>query len=144
MKGLRYQENIRRVPVRGIGTIFASEQAVVEWDGTLSCDFMSIDFKTDGVRDAIRRVFPNIFSQALTGNVSFEDQLLLDTEGIQLDVYKKVKDLVNPDGTIKPKIKPFAIISRALIESDGFDISEGSISGKSQSFKVLDPVTYLS
>lgn len=143
MRNVRCQENMRRVPVRGIGTILPSEQAVVEWEGSLSCDFMEIKFQTTGIKNAIRRIFPNIASQVLNGNTSFEDQLILDTEGVQLDIFKKITDVVNADGTIKPKLEPYAIVKNCLIESDSFDISEGSIAGHSQSFKYLTPLTYL-
>lgn len=143
MKSVRCQEQIRRQPVRGLGTIIPSEQAVTEWEGTLSCEFMEIEFQKTGIKNAIRRIFPNIASQVLTGETSFEDQLVLDTEGVQIDIFKKVSDVINPDGTIKPKLRPYAIVQKCLIESDSFDISEGSIAGHSQSFKYMVPLTYL-
>lgn len=144
MKSVRCQENMRRLAVRGIGTILPSEQAVTEWEGTLSCEFMSIDFKTDGIRNAIRRNFPNIASQVLAGESSFEDQLVLDVDGVTIDIFKKVTDLIDPvTGNIKPKVVPYAIVRKCLIESDSFDISEGAIAGHSQSFKYLLPVAGL-
>lgn len=143
MRNVRCTENMRRVPVRGIGTIMPSEQAVTEWDGTLSCDFMEVEFQKTGITNAIRRIFPNIASQVLNGNESFEDQLVLDVDGVQIDIFKKVKDVVDANGIIKPKLKPYAIVKKCLIESDSFDISEGSIAGHSQSFKYLVPLTYL-
>lgn len=142
MKTVRYQENMRRMPVRGIGTILPSEQAVTEWDGTLNCEFMEIRFEETGVPDAIRRKFSSAGSQVLVGQPSFEDQLVLDTDGVQLDIFKKVSDVIAPDGTIYPNLQPYATVSRCLIESDSFDISEGAIAGHSQSFKCLDPVIY--
>lgn len=142
MKSVRCQETMRRQPVRGIGTILPSEQAVIEWDGTLSCEFMEVDFKKTGITNAIRRAFSNIASQVLIGEASFEDQLVLDSDGVQVDIFKKVSDVLNPDGTIKPKLTPYAIVKRCLIESDSFDINEGAIAGHSQSFKYLDPLTY--
>lgn len=143
MKSVRCQEQIRRQPVRGLGTIIPSEQAVTEWEGTLSCEFMEIEFQKTGIKNAIRRIFPNIASQVLTGETSFEDQLVLDVDGVQIDIFKKVTDVINPDGTIKPKLRPYAIVQRCLIESDSFDINEGSIAGHSQSFKYMTPLTYL-
>jgi len=144
MKTVRYQENFRRVPVRGIGTILPSEQAVVEWDGQLSCEFMEVRFEDTGIPLAIRRKINSVASQVLLGNESFEDQLVLDSDGVQVDIFKKITDVVDPQtGLIKPKLQPYAIIKRCLIESDSFDISESSLAGHSQSFKCLDPVTYL-
>lgn len=142
MTNVRYQENVRRIPVRGIGTIIASEQAATEWDATLSCDSMSIDFKTDGIKDALRREFSNVGSQVFNGNESFEDQLVLDTIGVQVDIFKKVKDLVDQNGIIKPKLTPFAVVKRCLVTGEGFDISEGTVSRKNQSFVCITPVTY--
>lgn len=142
MRGVRCQESMRRLPVRGLGTIIPSEQAVVEWEGTLSCDFMEIKFQTTGITNAIRRIFPNIVSQVLNGNSSFEDQLVLDTQGVQVDIYKKVADVINAQGIITPTLQPYASVQNCLIESDSFDISEGAIAGHSQSFKYLVPLTY--
>jgi hypothetical protein len=79
----------------------------------------------------------------LNGNSSFEDQLVLDVDGVQVDIFKKVSDVIDANGIIKPKLKPYAIVKNCLIESDSFDISDGAIAGHSQSFKYLTPLTYL-
>ena len=143
MKTINCTENIRRQPVRGIGTILPSEQAVTEWEGTVSCDFMEVKFEDTGIKNAIARKIPVVRSQVLMGNESFEDQLVLDQDGVQIDIFKKVADVVDPiTGLIKPKLEPYAILRRVLIESDGFNISDGAISGHSQSFKYLDPIIY--
>jgi hypothetical protein len=142
MKSVRCQESFRRQPIKGIGTIMPSEEAVTDWEGTLSCDFMEIRFEETGIKNAIRRKFANSRSQVTSGDISFEDQLLLDVDGVQIDILKKVTDVVNPDGTIKPKLEPYAVVKRCLIESDSFDISEGAVAGHSQSFKYLDPIVF--
>ena len=102
---------------------------------------MEVNFAKTGITNAIRRAFPNIASQVLDGTSSFEDQLILDTEGVQVNIFKKISDVVGADGIIKPKLIPYAIVKNCLIESDSFDISEGSIAGHSQSFKYLVPLT---
>lgn len=143
MKSVRAQEQIGREEVRGIGTILASEAPVTKWSGTLNCEFMEVKFEETGVPGAIKRKIQNTRSQVTTGGESFEDQLVLDVEGVQIDVFKKVTDVIDPQtGLIKPKLEPYAIIKRVLIESDSFDISDGAISGHSQSFKFLDPIIY--
>lgn len=141
IKSVRYQENMRRIPIRGLGTILPSEQAVTEWDGSFSCDFFEMKYDTTGIPDAIKRRFTSSRSQVLIGQESFEDQLVLDTEGVQIDIFKKVSDIIDPvTGIIKPALQPYAIITKALIESDSFDISDGNVAGHSQSFKCLEPV----
>lgn len=140
MRNVRAQESVRRLRVGGIGTILPSEQAATEWDGTLSCDFMLVNIQKSGIKNAIRRDFSNVASQILSGEASFEDQLVLDVDGVQVDLFKKITDVILPDGTINPKAIPIAIVRNCLIESDSFDISEGAIAGRSQSFKYLLPL----
>lgn len=141
MKSIRITENIRRVEVVGLGTILPSEAPVVGWSGQLTCSSMLISFKNGVIPNAIRRNFANAGSQALAGNTSFEDQLVLDDDGIVVEIYERVTDLIDPvSGKIKPKIIPFVIVRQVLIESDSLDISEGAIAGSDQSFKYLKPI----
>lgn len=142
MRNVRCTESVRRQPVRGLGTILPSEKAVVEWEGTLSCSFMEVHFNETGVPGAINRNSASVASQVSSGGSSFEDNLVLDADGVKVSIFKKEKDVLNADGTIKPKLTPYATVRRCLIESDSFDISEGSIAGHDQSFSYLDPITY--
>lgn len=141
MKSVRITENIRRVEVVGIGTILPSEAPVVGWAGQLSCSAMTMSFKKGVIPNAIRRKFENAGSQALAGNASFEDQLVLDGDGVSVEVYEKVADIIDlATGNIKPKVIPFVVVRQVLIESDSLDISEGAISGSDQTFKYLKPI----
>jgi len=135
MRNVRWTENLRRADVRGLGTILVQEAPVVEHSGTLTCDFYEVDFSKTGLPEAIRR--------DVQTNQEFEDNVLLNYDGIQLDIFKKVEDAVDPvTGLKRAKAEPYAIIRRLLIESEGADITEGAISGHNQSFKYLDPVIY--
>lgn len=142
-KTVRVTENIRRQEVGGIGTILPSEKPVVGWQGTLNCSFMSISFDKDGLPDAIKRKFPNVASQVLAGESSFEDQLVLDNDGITMDIFKKVTDAIDANGNIKPMLEPYVTVRNLLIESQGFDISDGAIVGHDQTFSYLTPITSL-
>ena len=145
MRNVRISESTRRVVVRGLGSIVPKEAPVVEWSGTVSCSFYEINYATSGIKDAIRRDVGvgNTTSQIASGNdqTNFEDNLVLDQFGVQLDVYKKLKDIVDPaTGLIIPQVKPYAIVGRCMIESDNVTIDEGNVSGRDQSFMYLDPV----
>lgn len=141
MRSIQAQESFQRLDVQGLGTILLAEAPVTKFIGSLTCEFMSIKFTSEGVRGAIRRDLPNIASRVFEGEVSLEDQLVLDSsEGVVLEVYKKVTDIFNADKTIKPKAIPYAIIRRCLIESDTFQIAENQIGGHSQTFKYLEPI----
>lgn len=142
MKTIRCQESMRRQPVVGLGTIIPSDAPVTGWSGTLSCEFMEVRFEESGITDGIKRKFSSPKSQVLTGGESFEDQLVLDSEGVQVDIFKKITDIIDPvTGIIKPKAVPYVTVLNCLIESDSFDISEGGIAGHSQTFQYLLPIT---
>jgi hypothetical protein len=143
LKSWRVTENITRGDVQGIGTIYSSEVPVLKYKGSLSCSMVTISYKDGIIPDAIKRGIGTIASQALVGNASFEDNLVLEDDGLTIECYKKVKDVVDPQtGFIKPIVKPFVIVHKAFIESSGLDISEAAISGTDQSFSFLDPIVY--
>ncbi len=133
MRNIRWTENVSRGDVRGIGTLLTSEAPAMAWGGSVSCDFYEIDFTTTGVPQSIRR--------DVQTNQEFEDQLLLDYDGVTLDIFKKVEDIIDETtGLKKPKAIPYATLTKMLIESDGADLTEGAISGHNQSFRYLGPV----
>lgn len=141
MKDISYRENTRRSRVGGLGTIFASELPVVEFSATLSCSFMTVDLNQSGIPNAMRRDAPSIESQVINGGSSLEDQLVLDQKGVQIDIFKKVSDVIDPaTGLIRPKLKPIGIILQCAIESSDLTISEGQLSGMNQSFQVPRPI----
>lgn len=145
MKNIRINEQFRRVRVpKGLGSIFADEFALVEWSGTIQCSFVEVDYTRSGVKDAIRRIFgSSIYSQIASGNnlENFEDQAVLDIEGVDVEVYKKVIDIIDPStGQIKPNAIVYASIKGMFIDSDNVTIDEANISGRDQSFQYLYPV----
>lgn len=143
IRNFRYSEDIRREEVRGLGTIIASEIPVVSWSGRLSCDFFETTFKEGGITNAINRRANAILSQAISGGYSFEDNLVLNEEGVQIDLFKKVKDVVDPQTKqIRPVLRPFAVLTSCFIEGDGFDLSDGAVGGRNQSFRCLYPIVY--
>lgn len=137
MKSVQYSEQIQRADVMGLGTIFVEESPVTKFTATLSCSHYFIDMKKSGIPGAMKRDLPNIKSQVLSGQPSVEDNLVLDPSGVQIDIFAKVSDVVNPDGSIKPKLEPIAIIPNCLIESNSLNISEGQAAGMDQTFKCL-------
>jgi hypothetical protein len=144
MRNFRINESTRRIPVRGLGSILAKEAPVVEYNGSISCSFFEVSYEESGIPNAIRRDVGvgNAVSQIATGNnqANFEDNLVLDVDGVQIDLYKKVTDVIGTDGLITPKVKPLAIITRCLIEGDNVTIDEGGVAGRDQTFMFLDPI----
>lgn len=132
MRNIRWNEDVSRGDVRGIGTLLTSEVPALAWSGRGSCDFYEVDFTTTGLGGIKRNV---------KTNQEFDDNLMLEGEGLQLDIFKKEEDLINPDtGLVIPKATPYAVLGQMFIEGEGGDITEGAISGHNNSFRYLFPI----
>lgn len=125
-RNVRVTENFRRGRVVGLGEINPSELPVLDWAGTLTCSLYAIKLNT-GVLGAVDRSMANVQEFV---------QSLLFNEGIQFDLLMKKKQ----GTTIVPVT--FASVKGAHITSEGFDISEGQISGRDASFEYIDPILY--
>lgn len=146
MKDIQVNESIQRLDVsKGLGSIYSDEFAAVKWNGTVNCSFWEVNYKQSGVSGALNRVFgSSILSQIASGNnqENFEDQVVLDDIGVDIEIYKKVADIIDPNTKkIKPKVVPYATVRGMFIESDNVTISEGNVAGRNQSFRYLYPVT---
>ena len=134
MRGLRVNETIRRGKVFGLGQLTPDELPALEWTGTLNADFYNIEFSISQIPNAIRRTVNTL--------QEWVDHVLLQENGVQLDIFKKVKDVVDASGLIKGKLEPYATIQGLFLDSENFDISEGQVSGRNQSFTYIFPITY--
>jgi hypothetical protein len=137
MKNVRVTENIRRGRVTGIGKLTPSEVPAIDWSGSLSAGFYSITFNNQD----------QLIKKSLLRNVNniqeWVDTVLLQEDGIQVDIMKKIKDSVDPDtGIITPTYEVFASIRGAFATKEGFDISEGQISGRDVDFEYITPILF--
>jgi len=133
MRNFNITENFELGTVKGIGTIYTIEAPVVGHAGTGNANFYTIDYTTSPFVESIRRNMQTA--------QQFQDQLTLLDSSFTLDLFKKESDVVDPDtGLAVPKLSPFASVTKVIINSDGFDISEGSVSGRNISFIFLDPI----
>ena len=133
MRNVRVTEQFSRGRVVGIGELIASELPILGWQGSMSCSLYAI--KTNaGVFSAIDRSGTNI--QAFVESVLFN-------EGIQVDILMKRKAGNDPT-TGRPIIEltTFASVKGVQLISEGFDISEGQISGRDGSFEYTTPMLY--
>ncbi len=133
MKDFRLQTDINRPRVDALGTGMAIEHPYVSQSHRLDCSFTEASFNTSGIPGALKRY-------ALTAQ-SFEDQLVLDEKGIQVDLFRHISDLVDPDtNMIKAKRVPYATIIDAFLLTDGVSLSTSSIANRTQSFVFIKPV----
>lgn len=134
MKGIRINESLQRGRVSGIGSLTPDELPAIMWSGTLSCDFYNIDFSKSQLPGAMNRNFTSLSD--------WQDNVCLQDEGVTVDIYKTVTDTVDANGVIKSKLVKYSTIIGNFLDGENFDISEGQISGRSQSFQYLNPILF--
>jgi hypothetical protein len=135
MKTIQVNENIQRGTVQGLGELTPQEKPALVWAGTLSCGFYTITWQKSSI--------PNAITRNVNTLKEFVDSLLLQEQGVTVELYKKIRANGAPTiGLIPSSLVLFCTISGLFLEGDNFDISEGSISGKNQSFSYLDPVIF--
>jgi len=134
MKNIRVTETIRRGRVSGIGQLTPDELPALEWSGTLSCSFYNIDFSKSQIPNSILRNMATL--------QDWVDTVLLQENGVQIDIFKKVKDTTGPTGIISSKLEVYATIKGIFMDREAFDIAEGQISGRDQDFTYIYPILF--
>jgi len=139
MQNISFDENMNRVAVRGIGNLTPDEVPAVTWDGTFTCSQYTIDFSkalnqlTDG--KAVQRVVNTIDE--------FVDTVLLQEEGLTVDIMRKVVDTADPVTGVKTsKLEIFMSVKGCFQNRDGMSIAEGQISQRNASFMYINPIIY--
>jgi len=134
MKNIRVTETIRRGKVIGLGSLTPSELPALEWDGSLNCSFYLINFSQETIQTAWPREVQSVDE--------FVNTVLLQEEGVQIDILRKVKDFQQSNGVIVPRVEIFASIVGCFATREGFDITESQISGRDMDFQYLTPILY--
>jgi len=135
MRGIRVNENIQRGNVQGLGQLIPDEKPALSWSGTVSCDFYNIDFVKSQVPEAILRNVSTI--------QEWSDSVLLQEEGVTLDIFKKIAAPGAPKSGLIPSVEtPYATIIGLFLDTENFDINEGQVSGRNQSFQYLNPIIF--
>jgi len=141
MRNIRVTENINRGRVSGIGELTPQELPALQWNGTVSCSFYSIQYKSDGVAGIDGN--PDIGITREAGSIAeWAEHVVLQEQGVDIDIFKKVQDAIDPvTGLLKNNIpEPFARIEGMFLDRDGFDITENGISGRDQDFTYKNPI----
>lgn len=135
MRGLKITETFRRGRVSGIGELTPLELPALEWNGTITCQFYEIKFKSTGIPNGIKRVAGSL--------AAFVDNVLLQENGVDIVIYKKIENGVDAStGLTNSTYEAHATVSGCFIDREGMDINEGQISGHDQDFSYLNPILY--
>lgn len=135
MRGIRVNENIQRGRIQGLGEFTPQELPALSWSGTVNCDFFNIDFNISSIPGAVVRN-----AQSLQ---QWIDSILLQEDGVTIDIYKKVAASGAPgSGIIPSEEQVYASIKGLFLDTEAFDINEGQVSGRNQSFAYMYPITF--
>lgn len=144
MKNIRVTETINRGRVSGVGELTPQELPALQWNGTLSTSFYSIEFQSDGIAGVDGAVDRGVTRTA--GSVAeWVEHVILQQQGVDIDIFKKIQDAIDPvTGLLKNNDpQPFARIEGLHLDRDGFDITENGISGRDQDFTFMNPIIFL-
>jgi len=135
MRSISVNENHALGRVMGLGEYEPIELPALSFSGSMQCDFYGVNFKDDGIPDAIKRE-----AQSAQDVV---DNILLNQDGVEVVLFKKVEDSVNSEtGLIEATSIPYARVSGAFLESSSFSVQEGQISGMNQGFQLKKIIKY--
>lgn len=143
MKNVRVSETINRGRVSGIGELTPQELPAQQWNGTLNCSFYSIEFKKDGIAGFDALPFDVGVTRTAASVAAWVEHVILQEQGVNVDIYKKVKDAVSTEGLhVNNTPQPFARIEGLHLDRDSFDITENGISGRDQDFTFTNPIVF--
>lgn len=135
MKTIRVTESVRRGKVMSLGNLVPEDLPPLEWNGTFSCSFYTIDIKNNPIVNALIRK---------AGSVeNFVNTLLLGEDGIDVVIMRRIAKTKDPvTKLVTSDLEEFATIRSAFINRESFDISESNISGRDCEFEYLNPILF--
>jgi hypothetical protein len=145
MKGITINETLRRGKVVGLGKLAADEVPVLDWDGSLSCEFFTVSFKTSPLPGAMTRSAASI--------EDWTNSVLLQEDGLSISILRRKKtgqhnDPGYPNAKVNviegdlSDLEEFATIKGCFLNREGFNINESSISGYNAEFTYTTPILY--
>lgn len=135
MRNITCTETFRRGRVSGLGELTPQELPATEWNGTMSCEFYEVDFRKTGIPEGIKRRAGSL--------QEFVDNVLLQEEGVDVTIFKKVQDGVDPQtGLLRSRLVKHATIKGCFIDREGLNVAEGQISSHNQDFTYVNPILF--
>lgn len=133
MKTIRCTETMRLAPVGGIGQLRKDELKVVDWAGHLNCSSFLVDLSLAVIPGSLNRRVQNV--------TDWENNILLQENGVQIDIMRKVA-AVGGGGLSLTQLVVVASITGCFISREGWDITNGQVSGRDCDFEYLTPIIF--
>jgi len=132
-RSIRTTENIQRGDVRGVGNFTSQELPALGVTCTFNADMYMIDLRNSTI--------PGLDPRNVSSIETYANSLLFGGRPVDLYIYKK-EAVVQQGQAIVDEVTEgeFAVIRDLHLESSGFDITEGQITGRNMSGRYLTPI----
>jgi hypothetical protein len=133
IQNFRATENVARASVMGLGSMTRQEVPPLSITGTWSARFYTIDY------GKITN-FPGLDNRDVASVEQYKNTMLLAEIPIDIVIYKKDNPTVTNGVVTATDDTVFCTIRNCFINSRGFDLSEGQVSGTDISGEYLEPI----
>lgn len=133
LRNFRASETISRAPVTGLGRLTKLEIPAVSFSATWSASFYTIDFAK--ITD-----FPGLDNRNLGSVEQWKNTLTLAEIPIDIYIYKKDNPTVENGIVTATSDTIFAVIRNCYLNTRGFDLNEGAVSGTDISGEYTEPI----
>ena len=135
VQNMTFSENIVRANVKGCGDLIYQEFPSLSIICSGSFSYNSVNFRTDGIPDALKRKVGSL--------QQFVDTLILGEEPITINIFRRKEESKDAKtGLVTCGLENFATIKDFYLENDTWSISNESIATKTQSFRYSTPIIY--
>lgn len=145
MRDITLTESINRGTVRGIGALTADEVPALAYDCSLNTGMYLIDFSKamNYISNSNSVSGAPVLQRKVSSPQEFVDTVLLQEEGVTIDIMRKTKASQNPStGQITSKLEVFASVKGCFLTRESMNISESQIGGRNADFVYTTPVMY--
>lgn len=141
IRNLRFQEQIQRANVQGIGVLTLQEVPATLINCNFNASTYAIDMKKFGT------IVDPFWPVGAAGAEQLLNAVLLGEQAVQLHIYRRVPTRIPANFTTEELLKDsevaeqtVAIIQDCFLTSRDFEISEGQVAGKNISGVYLTPI----
>lgn len=133
LQSFRVTENITRASVTGIGSLTRKEVPATLVVGSWSARFYTVDFGK--ITD-----FPGIENRNVQSTEQYKNTLTLAEIPVDIYIYKKDNPTLTGGVVTATNDTVFVVIRNCYINSRGFDLTEGQVSGTDISGEYTEPI----
>ena len=137
IRTINFTENIQRVPVRGLGSLYAQEVPAVSGECTFNVEQFFIDFRLPVVKKLLDRT---------GGAEALKNTLIIGEIPMSINIYKKEIQTQDANTKLITEIDKtgteIAVLRNCFINSQNWSLTEGGIASLGTTGQYLTPVSF--